>query len=146
MRVFPKPEGMQYDFASKNIVTQAVISPAYAPLSFTELQTGELLYLIASVAVVGMVAENLNQLFECADQGGVFPGDRSEFPLERGRGEDSKRSGDEVLVLRAYFFLRLLLGVFSSARNSCALRAAPRRYSAVLTWTCSFTVRFCISR
>jgi hypothetical protein len=40
------PEGVEYDFASKNIVTQAVISPAYAPLSFTELQTGELYYSI----------------------------------------------------------------------------------------------------
>src|ERR1700687_765090 len=140
------PDGMQHDFAAKNVIAQAVISPAHAPLSFAGLQTGELLDLVPSAAVVGIVTENLNQFFEGADQGGVFPGDRSEFPLERGRGEDSKRSGHEVLVLRAYFFLRLLLGIFSSARNSCALRAAPRRYSAVLTWTCSFTVRFCISR
>src|SRR6267378_1052618 len=44
----------------------------------------------------------------------------------------------------ACFFLRLLLGVFSSARNSSALRAAPRRYSSALVWTCSFTERFCI--
>jgi hypothetical protein len=66
IRVFPMPEGVQYDFASKNIVTQVVISPAYAPLSFTELQTGELLYLVASVAVVGIVAENLDQFFEGA--------------------------------------------------------------------------------
>jgi hypothetical protein len=51
------PEGVQYDFASKNIVTQAVISRAYPSLSFTELQTGALLYLVASVAVVGIVAE-----------------------------------------------------------------------------------------
>jgi hypothetical protein len=28
---------------------------------------------------VGIVAENLNQFFERADQGGVFPRDRSEF-------------------------------------------------------------------
>jgi hypothetical protein len=63
------PEGVQYDFASKNIVTRAVISPACAPLSFTELQTGELLYRVASVAFVGIVAENLNQFFEGADRG-----------------------------------------------------------------------------
>jgi hypothetical protein len=47
------PEGMQYDFASKNIVTQAVISPAYAPLSFAGLQTGEFLDLVLSAAVMG---------------------------------------------------------------------------------------------
>jgi len=78
------PEGVQHDFASKNIVTRAVIPRAYAPWSFTELQTGELLYLVASVAVVGIVAENLNQFFEGADRGGVFPG----FPLEPGGGEE----------------------------------------------------------
>lgn len=72
IRVFPMPEGVQYDFASKNIVTRAVISRAYAPLSFTELQTGELLYLVASVAVVGIVAENLNSFFEGADRGPSF--------------------------------------------------------------------------
>jgi hypothetical protein len=63
------PEGVQYDCASKNIATQAVISRAYPSLSFTELQTGALLYLVASVAVVGIGAENLKQFFEGADRG-----------------------------------------------------------------------------
>ena len=69
IRVLPMSEGMQYDFASKNIVTQAVVSPAHTPLSFSRLQAGEFLDLVPSAAVVGIVAETLNQFFEGADQG-----------------------------------------------------------------------------
>ena len=101
VRIFSVPKGVQRDFASKNIVTQAVISRAYAPLSFTELRTGELLDLLASVAVVGIVAENLNQFFEGANRGGVFPGDRLEFPLERAvRGDGQVRAATSPAATR----------------------------------------------
>jgi hypothetical protein len=60
-------EGMQHDFASKNIVAHSVISPPHAPLSFARTQAGELLDFVPSAAVVGIAAENLYQFFECAD-------------------------------------------------------------------------------
>ena len=67
IRVFPMAEGMQHHFAPKNIVAQAVVSPAHAPLSFARFQAGELLDLVPSAAVVWIVAEDFNQFFEGAD-------------------------------------------------------------------------------
>src|SRR5437588_5411876 len=124
------PEGMQHDFVSKDIVTQAVVSPAHTPLSFSRLQAGEFLDLVPSAAVVGIVAETLNQFFEGADQGGVFPGDRSEFPFECGGGEDSKRSG---MTLSLLLLLALAARSFQfshecvrTARRSAAILRRPR--------------------
>jgi hypothetical protein len=99
------PERVQHDLSCKNIVAQAIVPPPQAPLSFAPFQASELFDLVLSATVVGIVAENLNQFFEGAYQCGVFPADRSEFPLERGRGEDSKRSGHDVLLLSLLLFL-----------------------------------------
>ena len=40
IRVFPVAEGMQYYFASKDVVAQAVVPPAHAPLAFARFQPG----------------------------------------------------------------------------------------------------------
>jgi hypothetical protein len=47
------PKGMQHDFTAKDIVAQAVISPARTPLSFAGFQAGELLDFVSSAAIVG---------------------------------------------------------------------------------------------
>src|ERR1035441_1483653 len=98
-------EGMQHDLVSKNVVAQAVVSPPNAPLPFSGFQASELLDLVPPAAVVGIVAEDFNQLFEGVDEGRVSLGDRSEFPLECGCGEDSKRSRHDVSVVLLLFLL-----------------------------------------
>ncbi len=62
---------MQHDFVSKNIVAQTIISPAHSPLSFAAFQASGLLDFVPSATVVGIIAKNLNQFFEGADQTGV---------------------------------------------------------------------------
>jgi len=58
---------MQHDFVFKNVIAEAVVPPPHAPLSFTRFQAGEFLDFVPSAAVVGIVAEDLNQLFKGAD-------------------------------------------------------------------------------
>ena len=67
IRVLPVTKGMQHDFVFKNVVAEAVVSPTHAPLSFTRFQAGEFFDFVPSTAVVGIVAEDLNQFFKGAD-------------------------------------------------------------------------------
>ena len=118
---------MEHDFCPKNIVAQAVVSPPHAPLPFACFKARKLFNFVLSAAVVRIVAENLNQFFEGLDQGGGFPGDRPELPLERGRGEDSKRYGHDVLILSLLLLLALTGWSFQFSQEfaRAACRSAP---------------------
>jgi hypothetical protein len=145
------PEGMQHDFASKNIVAQAVVSPPHAPLPFTRFQSGEFLDFVSSAAVLGIVAENLNQFFEGSDQGGGLLADCSKSPLECGGGEDSKRSGYDVSIISLLLLLALAARSFQfsqkcvcTARRSAAIFRRARLdlllYRAVLHFQVIFEI------
>jgi hypothetical protein len=58
VRFFPVTERMKQNIGSEYIVAQAVLSPPNPPLSFSRLQTLQLLNDMSSSAPVGVFREN----------------------------------------------------------------------------------------
>jgi hypothetical protein len=122
---------MEHDFGLKNIVVQAVISPPHVPLPFACFKARKLFNFVLSAAVVGIVAENLNQFFEGMDQGGDFPGDRPELPLERGVVRTRNGPAINVLILSLLLLLALTARSFQFSeefvRTACRSATILRR-------------------
>jgi hypothetical protein len=61
-------EAVQDDFPAKDVVSQAVISPADPPLSLAEFGPGQLLDIVLPSPIVGVISENAQQLLQCSHQ------------------------------------------------------------------------------
>ncbi len=51
------PEGVENHFVSENVITQTVVAPTYAPLSFTGFQTSEFLDVLVAASIVGIFGD-----------------------------------------------------------------------------------------
>ena len=61
-------EGVKDNFLAKDVVCQAVISPADPPLSLAGFEPGQLLDVVLASPVVGVISENAQQLRQCSHQ------------------------------------------------------------------------------
>jgi hypothetical protein len=64
-------EGMEHDFASENVIAQAIIAPPNTPLSFSRLQAFQFLDGMQARASVRIFREDGDESLECIQEFGV---------------------------------------------------------------------------
>jgi len=82
---------MQNNLLVKDVVSSPVVSPADSPLSFSSFDRSELLDVVPTPAIVSILLEDEQQLFQCCHELSVSLGSFVELPFKCRSGDNLER-------------------------------------------------------